>query len=267
MSQSMNAKLIRYLLIRHFLHIKKELPDLQLERMLGTAPDKLGPKEQVRVFNLPMRRTCLAEHPDGSTLASPICRSRCYAWNQNKDRPNFFRRAEKNWDISQRKDFAEILAGAILHSGATHFKIHVFGDFHSDSYIRQWITVVRALPEIRFWCYTRAWTRQALIPGLATLASLPNIRVNLSYDRSMPLPPCIPDTSCVWLADSDQDEPPQNSLIVFRATEERQVRVTAEGKREFRYIPLRVLNTTTVCPHESGTRQPPDCVDCSICLP
>lgn len=227
-----------------FLEKAKDHPDLGIRSMLSTA-QKLGPPDVVRTWNLPLQSTCLR-----LGFASPVCRDRCYAWHMALDRPEVFKRAEKNYAIAQRQDFSTLMIGAILTARVSHFRIHDFGDFFSAAYLSAWTEVCRLLPEIKFWLYTRAWERF----DFRELASLGNCKVNLSYDRSMPAPPKIPNTDSVFLADTDFDAPAEKSLIAFRASSIRKL------------VPLRVMGQTIVCPKENGTSDVAHCVECSICL-
>lgn len=58
-----------------------------------------------------------------------------------------------------------------------YFRIHDSGDFFSPIYVRMWATVMRALPDVRFWAPTRSWhtnggTRPANLIILAQLQTL-----------------------------------------------------------------------------------------------
>ena len=108
---------------------------------------------------------------------------------------------------------------------------------------------------VEFWCYTRAWKLNEMVSALTSLAALPNMSMLLSFDRSMTMPPLIPNTRLAWLADTDAEIPQAESAVVFRA------------RRNRDSIPLKVLGDSLVCPHENGTPGGPlDCVTCRVCL-
>lgn len=61
-------------------------------------------------------------------------------------------------------------------------RIHVAGDFYSVDYIKAWISIVVALPEITFYTYTRSWRVEELAPWIEVLHALPNVTLFASTD-------------------------------------------------------------------------------------
>jgi hypothetical protein len=173
----------------------------------------------------------------------------------NEGRPEVTARAEKNHRIAMRDDFAELMTGAISIADVDAFKIHGGGDFFSREYIDAWVRIVERLPRVKFYAYSRAWVRPDFMPALTSLAALPNMRLLLSHDATMPTPPAIPHAETAWLAIHDDDVPPQRGRVCFRASKER--------KR----IPLKVIGSTVVCPQQNGQSRTIYCIDCGICLP
>ncbi|MCP4493348.1 MAG: hypothetical protein GY820_39490 [Gammaproteobacteria bacterium] len=68
-------------------------------------------------------------------------------------------------------------------------RIHVDGDFHSAPYVRAWIAIIRACPDVRFYAYTRSWAVKRLRKSLEELRSLPNMTLFASMDPTMENPP------------------------------------------------------------------------------
>jgi hypothetical protein len=233
-------------------------PELRIRGMLSRADKKVGPADRVRAFNLPLADTCY-RRVNGNQIASPLCQSVCYAHDL---KPSAHTRAQLNMGIAERDDFAALMTGAILDSGVSEFRIHSFGEFFSAKYIESWIQVVKASPQVRFWCFTRAWRRIDLLPSLRQLAALPNMKLLFSWDRSTGDPPTTDEIENAWLAVADNDVPPSPCTIAFRARRDLRHNTTMNP------IPLKLLGNSTVCPHENGaTANPPPCIECNICLP
>jgi len=162
---------------------------------------------------------------------------------------------QKNFQIARSPLFAKIIINQIERSGIIALKIHASGDFFSPTYIDDWTTIVTSCPAVKFWAYTRSWVRPDFRPSLARLAALQNMRLVLSFDRSMPIPPAIPTTDRCYLSVDGSDAPPVKCLVVWRASLER------------RFVPLTVMNRSLVCPHQNGNAGPDDCITCKVCLP
>lgn len=260
---------------------KKSPQPLGIKTMLGTAK-KIGPSKAVRTFNRSLTGSCCAKRADGTTIATDVCRARCYVWKMSEGRNNVLGRAEKNDRIIQRPDFTRLMVGAIRHSKAPWIRIHDLGDFDTPEYIEKWRQTAAMLSDVRFWCYTRAWRASELRQPLIDLASLPNVDLVFSCDRHTGMPPQIPGIPCAWFADTDGDPPPQKCHVVFRGTHERgnlqnagskpsRKSLKKDAKPQGRNVTqLPVMNQSPVCPHENG--QPlkdahKDCISCRICMP
>ncbi len=277
----MNAAhpLVRYFLAQARLDGQSDEP-MGVATMLSTA-SKLGPPEHVRTFNRSLQRTCCAERPDGSTIASKVCRARCYAWKISEGR-EILERAEKNDRIAQRSDFVRLMCGAIRHAGVTWFRINDIGDFASPKEVDAWRQIAATLSDVKFWLYTRAWRDEQLLQAILHLAALPNVDVLFSWDRSMPEPPLCAGIPLAWLADTDADAPPSPVQVVFRATAERSREEDRRRKKNRsgdvslavlphrNLAPLRSIGESPVCPHQTGYPVKPayrDCVSCRLCMP
>lgn len=105
-------------------------------------------------FGITARKYC--PNADYNNPFSPC--NVCFAWERN-----FFKfDAVKNaysWrgELTKRQDFANIINWELerLKTRPKYFRIHDSGDFYSDHYMNKWDHIVRANPDIIFYCYTK----------------------------------------------------------------------------------------------------------------
>lgn len=254
---------------------------LRLGSLLSRA-SKLGPHQSVLTFNRSLQGSCCSNHPGRPTIATSLCRSRCYAWKLSEGRNNFFERAQLNDEITRRSDFSRLMMGAIRSADVRWFRIHDIGDFDGLEYIDSWNRIVSSLENVHFWAYTRSWRIAELRPTLVRLAGLDNMDLVFSWDRQTGTPPCIPGIPWAWFADTDGDPPHEKCHVVFRGSAERsrdedkrraEARKRKEPSAEHRgrnVIPLTVMNGSPVCPLERGTPVRDtykDCITCRLCMP
>ena len=64
-------------------------------------------------------------------------------------------------------------------------RIHSSGDFYSAEYVEWWRGIIEALPEVRFWAYSRSWVDSSLLSHLEVLRALPNLQLFASWDDTM----------------------------------------------------------------------------------
>ena len=66
-------------------------------------------------------------------------------------------RAKYEWRGEQTKmdDFVDRMVKELRRSKSPYVRIHDIGDFYSDLYLKKWIDIMRALPDKKFWCYTK----------------------------------------------------------------------------------------------------------------
>jgi Gene product 88 len=90
-------------------------------------------------------------------------------------------------------EFVAVLVKAITKyctkMDTTYFRIHDSGDFFSPTYVRAWIRIVDALPEITFWAPTRSY-RAPWLAQLLELAARPNVTMRpsaLHFDVDAPI--------------------------------------------------------------------------------
>jgi len=170
-------------------------------------------------FSLPAWDSCPgAKYAEANLIpagaASPC--SICYA------RKGFYRmpnvrdsRAERFVWARRHVDacsFADVMSAEIRATGCDFFRVHDSGDFYSTRYVDAWRDITRALPRVRFWYPTRAYTLKAFLPALRRLASEPNAIVRpsaLVVDAPAPKIPGLDAGSSVVTRDATCPAPSQ----------------------------------------------------------
>lgn len=135
---------------------------------------KLG--KTIASLNLPAVETC-----PGRTKA---CERVCYATSGYYRYPSVKESLDEAREHTQAPDFVDQLSGELKRSRTIRaVRIHASGDFHSVSYIRKWVRIVRDNPDVQYWAYTRSWRVKRLQGVLRELAELPNIELFASTDN------------------------------------------------------------------------------------
>lgn len=87
--------------------------------------------------------------------------------------------------------FVSTMVQAITRASNSYFRVHDSGDFVSPTYVKLWVRICEALPEVRFWFPTRTWrvltqpkigehAKREWSLALSGLASLPNVTMRPS---------------------------------------------------------------------------------------
>ncbi len=216
--------------------------------MLTPGNRKLGDKF-IWGFGLPSGRADLC------TGMTALCRQHCYARRLERYRPHVRKHYERNYRLSQRPDFEHRLYHFLLAFDIRVVRLHTGGEFYSPTYAAKWLRLVRRLPQIRFFCYSRAWREPAIRPLLERLARQPNFRLWYSCDRQTGLPERVPPrVRLAWLMTDEKDQPPRQASLVFRV-----VRLRRRRQRRLRQV--------RVCPAEDGVprKKPVTCERCGLC--
>ena len=232
-----------------------------VDRVLGTAVDKLGSPKWARAFNVDLERTCLKRRGKDQRVATPVCADRCYVATFAKEYKRYLKRAARNYDLSRSRSFVDLICAAILRRRTRLLRIHSVGDFYSAAYIRKWVKIAKQNPWTEFLAYTRAWRLPEMVEALRELAAVDNVSLWLSTDRMSGAPPIIENTRICFLADTDGDSPAclgkrvlPRVKLVFRASARRNS------------VPLAKLDGVKVCPHENGRDVDVTCITCAYCL-
>ena len=152
--------------------------------MLSPGNAKLGTGRRIWSFSLPSLVTCPGR--------SATCAAACYSRRLEKIRPPVRRRYAANLALSRRPDFAQIALAALAIHGVRVLRLHVGGDFYSAAYARKWLRIIRRLPRVRFYAYTRSWRHRGIRPVLEEMARQPNCRLWYSCDEGTGLPARVP---------------------------------------------------------------------------
>jgi hypothetical protein len=216
--------------------------------MLTPGNKKLG-GHLIWGFALPSGR------PDVCVGLSAECREHCYARLVERLRPAASLRYENNLRLSRRPDFARRVRHFILGHDIAVVRVHSGGEFYSAAYARKWLWVIRRLPAVRFFFYTRAWRVPAVRPVLERMARRRNCRAWYSCDRGTGLPARVPPrVRLAWLMTDAEDTPPAPAGLAFRV-------------RPLRRRPLTRSNGVRVCPAEDGVARATrvTCDRCRLC--
>lgn len=196
----------------------------------------------IGVWSLPAIETC-----PGRTI---VCESICYADRGRFLGPSVRRRLKRNWKEARKKNFVSRAIAELRRARYRIFRIHAAGDFENAAYVRKWIRIVKALPWIRFYAYTRSWRVDRMLKSLQELAALPNMQLWYSADACSGRPPRHTGVRSCYLARHDADMPPYRVDLVFRDRHDSVMKFTPDG--------------SLVCPYENGVTQI-TCRKCSVC--
>ena len=219
--------------------------------MLSPGNSKLGGRRRIWTFSLPSRTSCPGR--------SPLCERQCYSYHIERRRPSVRQRYERNLRLSRRPDFVTRMVAFIVGRQVRVVRLHVGGDFPSPAYAHRWLAVMRQLPGVRFYFYTRSWRVLAIRRALVVMAQLANVRAWFSCDRDTGVPHRVPaGIRLAWLMTAPDDLPPRADLV-FRVRSLRrlvQKRVRRKGG----------AGQTLVCPTENGvTGHRTSCAQCGVC--
>jgi hypothetical protein len=215
--------------------------------LLSEGNSKLGPA--IFTWSIPGGETCPG--------ASPACAAECYAKKGRMFSPHVRAHYTRNLTITQRDTFARLMIAEVKRRWPRVVRIHAAGDFYSAEYVRKWIEVARACPDVRFYAYTRSWRVAEIAGALVELAKLPNVRLWYSADHDTGLPPKLPRRVRVAWMQTEGDDLPRKADVLFRV---QRLRKTVQKRVA---LPLAVALT---CPVENGaTGHLTDCQRCGVC--
>lgn len=204
---------------------------------------KLG---EVPCFSLLALETC-----PGST---EICRASCYATKRFFKMGNVRRAHRRNWEASQESDFVSKMIDEIRQMELELLRVHVAGDFYDEEYVRKWIKIAKACPEVSFYTYTRSWREQELVPALMQLSMVKNFTLWWSCDKETDAidgrPPVVPGIRVAYMQAEHGELIPEYTDLVFRVK-----RDTIE----------KFVDGHMVCPAENGIKPKTHCDQCAMC--
>jgi hypothetical protein len=206
--------------------------------MLKRGNKKTG--KSIYQWSIPAGKTC-----PGKTKAC----IKCYALNGNFRRHVVGESFKKNYRKSKLPGFVDRVIKFIETKKLTTVRVHVSGDFYSLKYTENWLKIVKACPQVKFWAYTRSWRVPEILPALRALAKQPNFTLWLSADKHSGKPPSVAKASVAYMQMTELDTPPKYAKLVFRVK-----RQTVQKK----------VNEKLVCPSENGITKT-TCEKCQIC--
>jgi hypothetical protein len=209
---------------------------------------KLG--AQIHTFSLPAGTTCPGE--------SPICASKCYATKGFFRMPSAQNRFAANYTASRADDFVTVVTGELRQKKSTIVRIHVSGDFYNAKYVRKWIAIAEAFPDVKFYAYTRSWRVRSMIRSLEDFSDLENAQLWWSIDADTEAlsgrPPEHFDICSAYMQVVDEEEIPVYADLVFRTERKTVVKFTSG---------------CLVCLAENGMTYPKHkmtCKQCKLCF-
>ena len=200
---------------------------------------------------------CKELRPDCKAAEKPICfgfRDR-YRQERMKDRLAI------NFAFSKSPQFVPWAIDTLTRRrNAKAVRLPGIGDMHDPAFVEKVRSIVRANPHLWFWAYTRSSWIPEIWEALKSLKCEPNMSLWLSWDRMMAAhygPPPDRELPWCWLAENDDDLPPEPVAIVWRFNSQLSGHVTLPKKH--------VLGDSLVCPHETGVASKVTCGTCQIC--
>jgi len=116
-----------------------------LSLFLGRGNLKLS--KEILTWSLPTKLTC---------IGAGRCASICYAKKAERLYPGVLASRLRNYKLSLREDFPELMVNKIKKMKGRYIRVHVSGDFYNQSYLDKWVSISRQLPEVTFLAYTKA---------------------------------------------------------------------------------------------------------------
>jgi len=93
------------------------------------------------------RRTC----PFAGSCAK-FCYAQKGAYIWSNVRPAF----KERYEATKRDDFVDRMVLEVQRKKAQIVRVHDSGDYYSRAYIDKWFAIARALPDVRFYSYTKS---------------------------------------------------------------------------------------------------------------
>ncbi len=226
-------------------------------------------KTQCFSFDLPAIETCPGKTEE--------CSRDCYAAKLMGMYPGVNAKYQRNHDVVFHPGFVSYMIETIPQN--CDFRIHVSGDFFHVDYVRKWIEICAARPDVKFYAYTRSW-RVNLLHVIEQLNALDNVNVNLSVDdeTGSPLEYSQLTEKYRWCYLTKTDSVPdwiRHDDIVFRSNHSgkkgnhkwHRKEATRKGLDPNVVAPLIKRLGGQVCPLEQGQDIPNfSCKKCALCV-
>jgi len=102
----------------------------------------------IAIWSLPAIKTC-----PGANGCQNVCYARKAEIQYNHVVPQC---RENNLRLSKAGNFDKMMIEAITKSKRTIVRVHESGDFYNQTYLNSWIRIAKAMPNIRFYAYTKS---------------------------------------------------------------------------------------------------------------
>ncbi len=215
-------------------------------------------------FDLPAKITC-----PGMTGE---CGKDCYAAKLMRVYKGVAAKYARNLEFANSSQMVSHMIEEIPTS--CQFRIHVSGDFKDAKYVRNWIKICKARPDVIFYAYTRSWQVKEIWQHIRKLHALPNVNVNLSVDDETGTPKCYKAQEYRWCYLTKTDNTPdwiRHDDIIFRSNhlgqKTRRKNAVKKGLNPNDIAPLIKRLGGLVCPKEQGQDTPNfSCAKCMLCI-
>jgi len=134
-------------------------------------------QKHLKEGNVKLHSSCLI-----STLPTTICFGKgkqcagCYALKAEKLYPSVLPCRMRHLRETQAASFVTDLVAEITKSKKTKVRIHESGDMYSQKYLDKWVSIAMALPNVRFYLYTKKelldWTEYDKLPNTNRIHSI-----------------------------------------------------------------------------------------------
>lgn len=208
-----------------------------------------GKMGRMLIFSIPAGDSCPGK--------SELCFEHCYARKNHFTRPAVIGAYVENWKAAEKDDFVDLMVEHIKQQDEKLMRLHAAGDFYSAEYVKKWIAIIKACPEVNFYAYTRSWRVPSIYKALLAFAKLPNAKLWFSVDQETGLPKRKPQNvrfAYMQIRNKDRNEedlPPSSCDLVFR-------------DHVLRKQVIKKINDVMVCPHENGVTEL-TCEQCKFC--
>lgn len=204
---------------------------------------KLGKK--IWTFSIPAGDTC-----PGKTEA---CSKECYAASGFFLMPNVAKSLKHKWNATQLESFVSQAISELKSSKAKVCRVHIAGDLYDAEYAKKWLDIFKAVPECRFFLYTRSWRVPEIKTVIMKMARLSNVRMWWSTDKDTGRPNRVPKkVRLAYMQVAHNDVPRYKPDLVFRVD-------------RLRDKVVKRVNTAMVCPVENGVTEDMTCMKCGFC--
>lgn len=94
--------------------------------------------------------------PATMQVCGRICKG-CYAIKEQKRWPSVIIARESRYEAAQQSDFVEKIQGELAkkRKRPKYFRVHSSGEFFSQEYVNDWVTIAKANTDITFYAYTK----------------------------------------------------------------------------------------------------------------